>query len=164
MDITGWTMEQRMRLPDWCFGNRRIVSCYGWNPNPATFVFTISSSDLPDPCCIWHAMFCSQPTGGGMGRMRIGMSDDVPADDGEMDLVDEIFPDYGSPGPGPNDIDFMEATYTYYAFNIRKGLVTGGQNLVMSTENTAGVMRLMCALVVSELPINMAGWLEHARV
>lgn len=158
MDVSGYNLESKMKLPDPCFGQKQVVSCYAVNNGVGTYRWSISSLALPDPVCIWHAMFCSQPSTGGTGRMRIGLAAAVPTTIAEMNAADEIFPDLGAPTAGPNYIDFFSTVYSYYAFDVRKGMATGGKKLVMSTYCVAATMRLLCVLVVSELPTKVPGW------
>ncbi len=163
MDVSGWTVDQRMRLPDWCFGNRRIVSVYRSNGAVGTYTYGISETVMPDPACIWQAVFISQPTENGKSRLRIGLSNTLPTSEEEMNAVQEIFPDFGSQMTGPNSIMFYGITYAFYSINLRKGMATEGKKLVISVNCQAGVVRLICALVVSGLPTSMAGWLAHNK-
>jgi len=161
MDITGWTLAQRMRFPEWTFGNKTLIGVMLGNSVVGTDVFGISTIALPDPCCIWKAMFYNLSNPGAQSWMRIGLNDVVPTTVAEMDACDEIFPDFGNPAAGPNNIIFYNDGVTYFAIDAYQGMVTGGQYLVMQVHNTGGSVRLQIALTVTELPSNLAGWLEH---
>ena len=161
MDVSGWTIEQRMRLPDWCFGQREIVSVYQGVDGPATFGWAISSTALPNPACIWQLAVQSTPNPGGKGYMRIGLANAVPVNEGDMNAADEIFPGYGAPAIGPDRISIWGGTYASWSFDSRHGLTTGGQKLVLEVYAHLETCRVQVMLIVSELPTSMASWLSH---
>lgn len=164
MDVSGWTIAQRMRFPDWCFGNRELVSVFTLNEAVGTYVYNISTLALPDPVCIWQVCFQSVPDATGGGRIRVGFAAAVPTNEAEMDAAVDFLPHFGHVVTGPNKILFQEPNYVFFSFDVRKGLVTGGKKLVSSTYCTVAKVRINCFLLVSGLPTDMAGWLAHSKV
>lgn len=161
MDISGWTLAQRMKLPDWCFGNRQVISAYEYSSAAGTYVWQISEHALPDPCCIWEADFADLPSGGGTGSLRVALSDVVPASTAEMDACQEIFPGLGIPWAGPNRIQFFSTLSDRRHYMTRQGMVTGGKKLVIEVRCVLATVSMECILVVSELPTRIPGWLVH---
>lgn len=160
MDVIGWGLERKMELPDWCFGNRDIISAYKHNGAPGTRVWDISSHSLPDPCCIWSVVFVSLPSTGGTGVFRIGLANAVPTSEAEMNAAVEIFPGYGKPCAGPNEIILFSGAFCQWTISTRKGLVTGGKKLVLEVRCVVADMRVSCSLVYSELPEEIPAHLD----
>lgn len=105
------------------------------------------------------------PDAGAMGNFRIGLADVIPTSAAEMDAAVELFPHAWDPRAGPNQISMYAKQYVVLGFNPRKGLVTGGKKLVVQLGVTVDIrMRVDTILVVSGLPIDMAGWLAHNKV
>lgn len=163
MDVSGWTIDQRMRLPDWCFGNRHFIMCNVSTGTTEPFQWGISEFAFPDPACIWLFDLLYLPFTDGKGYVRVGMADAVPTSEAEMDAAAEIFPGYGFPNPGPNVISVWQTVFIHRALAVRKGLVTGGKKLVVETYRFSGSYIIDCSFLVSELPTSMAGWLVHNK-
>lgn len=163
MDISKrWTIDERMRLPDWCFGNRTLIGVYSSNFDVGTYSWEISELSFPDPVCLWSFGFCGLYKAGDVGWLRVGLSKTVPTSVAEMDATTEIIPCFGLPHAGPNAIYLNSEVYVFEHFEIRKGIKTGGEYLVMENRNIAGLSRLHCWFIVSELPTNISGWLAES--
>lgn len=163
MDVSGWTIDQRMRLPDWCFGQRQITSAYQWNNAPGTRKWEIGTLALPDPCCIWSLEINTSVSTNGTGNLRVGLAAAVPISQAQMDAVLEIFPHYGIPMPGPNQIALNSGEPVSYSIPVRMGIWTDRCYLVIECGCTIAKFRVEAALVVSGLPTSMAGWLAHNK-
>jgi len=164
MDVSGWSVDQRMRLPDWCFGNRELIGVYLANAVPATFTYGISDIPLPDPVCIWEMQILVPETVANHGNYRAGLAAVIPINHAQMDAAQEIYPYYGVPHAGPNLIQRNAYGWTTIAVRFRKGMVTSGKFLVVENESILGTSRIIFSLLVSGLPTNMAGWLAHNKV
>lgn len=164
MDVSGWTVEQRMRLPDWCFGNRDLMSLYIENVVAGTYTYAISAFVLPDPACIWGIMFMSTNSVAGLGYVRLGLNDHLPVDAADMNTSIEILPNFGRPAAGPN-IFWISGSYFYvWDMPAKRGLVTNGWNFVIENRCVVADFRVDVTLIVSGLPTDMAGWLAHNKV
>lgn len=164
MDVSGWTVDQKMRLPDWCFGNREVQSVYLGNGVVGTFKWAICETVMPDPACIWQAVLVSSLTAGASGYFRVGLADNVPVNEAQMDAAVEIFPYFGVAHAGPNVISDWGQPFVYWGFDVRKGMATGGKKIVLEVKCIAATIRCLIELTVSTLPTNMAGWLAHNKV
>jgi len=160
IDVTGWTLAQKMRLPDWCFGNRKIIGVFKDEGVVTTFDWNISEDALPDPACIWQVLFVSQPDLGGKGYMRVGLDTDVPTSVAEMNAATELFPSIGEAHAGPNIISFYGERPFYWSVDLRKGMVTGGKKLVIEVYCSVTKVRFDCELVVSGLPTEVPAFLN----
>ena len=164
MDVSEWTVDQRMRLPDWCFGNRQLVGIHVDCPNLGTFYYGISEIALPDPVCIWSFGFYLYNYNYTRHRFRVGLRESIPTNEAEMDTATEILPYFGEPRDGPNYIRAGTLDTRAYLIPLRKGMVTGGNYLVASCYTGTDQSMVDIFLVVSGLPTSMAGWLAHNRV
>lgn len=152
MDVSTWTLAQRMALPDACFGNRVLVGLFHGNPNPGTFEWAIRAYPLPDPVCIWEFWYLIIETAGNFGTYRAALAENVPVNQAQMDAAMEIYPYFGIDAPGPNYIIRKTEESTHVVMQFRKGMVTGGRNLVIEVGCNAGTARGFFGLLVSELP------------
>lgn len=164
MDVSGWTVDQRMRLPDWCFGNRQVIAAYASSPEIATFYWGISEIALPDPVCIWSLGWWLGKAESAFYDFRFGLRDTVPTNEAEMDTAIEILPYLGSAHAGPNylRVEYLETAIVQ--INLKKGMVTGGKKLVVEFKSSIAWAALNVFLVCSALPTDMAGWLAHSKV
>lgn len=160
VDVSGWSIANRMRLPDYCFGNRQLIGAYLGNYGEGTYEYEISDIALPDPVCIWSLVIVSNPDDGGVGHIRIGLSSTVPTNEAGFDEVTDIIPYFGAPSTGPNRIIFSTPAFVLLDFPIRKGMVTGAKKLVISVYTSTGRMRLNAALIVSSLPVSVPAFLN----
>lgn len=152
MDVSGWTLAERMALPDWCFGMPKVYGFFIFNNADGISNFWIDNEDLPDPACIWSLQLISMPDALATGWLRLGMCDIVPANTAQMDACDEIFPKLGRAAAGPNDMIFYGGVFTEMKVMVRKGIVTGSKNLVGELRCTNDMMRFQVVMLVSELP------------
>jgi hypothetical protein len=164
MDVSGWTVDQRMRLPDWCFGNRQLIGLYDKNVGVGTNEWAISEIGLPDPACVWEFGFIGMMVAGSSGQFKVGLLDALPGSEAEFALATEIIPYFGIPMAGHNVVGLYSEQYQYAVFRMRKGMVTGGKKLVIEHRCIAGTSRVLVWVLVSGLPTNMAGWLAHEKV
>jgi len=158
MDVTGWNIASRMKLPDHCFGNRQLIGCFAIVPAAGPHVWAISDVALPDPVCIWELVYYFRPTVAARIYLRIGLAATLPASTADMDAADEILPYFGEPKTGPNQLAVVVEHSTPMSIKLRKGMATGGKKLVIDLlyGNSDGYNTV--GLVVSELPTKVPGW------
>lgn len=164
MDVSEWTIDQRMRLPDWCFGNRTLIGCQVIIAGAITNFWGISEIALPDPCCIWQLVYFFRPSEFTRLNLRIGLAATVPTSEAEMDAAKEIFPYFGSPATGPNILRIGILYSTPMSIMMRKGMATDGLKLVCQGYFSDGTGYCNVGLLCSGLPTSMAGWMAHNRV
>lgn len=165
MDVSGWTIAQKMRLPDWCFGSRDTYIAHAGVAEPNTYEWGISEKALPDPACIWEFVILLGSTDYAFNKIRIGLSDTVPTSPEEMDATYNLFPDFGDPAFTPPGINCGTIPGEFFWLSLRRGLATQGLKLVIEARRHASGTILIAdvILVISGLPTSMAGWLAHNK-
>ncbi len=166
MDVSDWTIDQRMRLPDWCFGNRKLLSLQVNVIAEGSFRWYITTESLPDPACIWAVGFSVSDSDQKYNYIRMGLADNVPMNEAQMDATTPLFPYFGSTVFAPPKIYVPTKSGVAFYIVSRKGLVTGGKKFVAEAWLNVGGTILFGHLyiLVSELPTSMAGWLAHNKV
>jgi len=164
MDISGWTIEQRVRFPDWVFPVRQVISARIFNIVNNSYVWAISDIGLPDPCMIWKIGMLFRISDSQNNWMRMGLRDTVPTSEAEMNDSVEILPHWGGTVDAPEKIHLFIGNGVYLELDIRKPMATGGKKLVLEGRCEGNDIRVLVHLVVSGLPTDMAGWLAHNRV
>jgi len=164
MDVSTWTLAQRMELPDWCFGNRILIGQFLFNPNPGTTQWAMRDLALPDPVCIWEFWYLIIETAGNFGTYRAGLADAVPVNVAQMDAATEIYPYFGIDHAGPNYIIRITEDATHVVIKFKKGMVTGGKKLVIEVGSAAGTARGFFGLLVSGLPTKIPAHLDPNTV
>jgi len=158
MDVTGWDLASRMKLPDSCFGNRQLIGVYLKNAVPGTRNWAISDIALPDPCCIWQMNYLTMEWPTKFGSYRAGLRATVPVNQAQMDAATEIYPHWGVAQAGPNLLVRPQGTMFYNAIDLRKGMVTGGDKIVVEVNCQAISASMVFGLLVSPLPTLVPGW------
>lgn len=164
MDVTGWTIEQLSKLPEWCYGNRAVIGISMLCPLAATRYYGISEIALPDPCCIWQFGWWYKTNVIAGSTIRLGLRATVPTSGAEMDDATELFPYMGYPHAGPNEIFMTTRESIPFVINTKIAMVTGGLKLVCTSYSDVVESHFNCFLIVSGLPTDMAGWLAHGLV
>jgi len=164
MDVSDWTIAQRMKLPDWCFGSQRIVSASMTQVQVDTWTFGISDVVLPDPICIYRLLFFFKLSGLSAMTFRVGLRSTVPTTDAQMNSAAEIFPDMGRTTDGPNKMGLTMEYSIPAVFEVRKGLATGGLKIVAGLYSNTIVYEAFFALVFSELPTIIPAWLVSDNI
>lgn len=164
MDVSGWTVDQRMRFPDWCFGNKKVISLYGFSTGVTTLTWDIHTLSLPDPVCIWEIMIMPLVNSHVYNYIRVGLTAKKPVNEAEMDASIPVLPDFGVVTYTPPRIYFSDDSKEILKFTLRKGMVTDGLYLTTEAFSNDVKISILIALVISELPTQMAGWLAHHKV
>lgn len=164
MDITGWTIAQRLRLPDYMFGQRYMTGVH-LSSNVVGYKWSIGILPFPDPACVWTIVIVSMPDAGAKGYIRLGLRSTVPTSQAEMNTASEICPYAWWISGGPNIFELQSGQYALIQYKIRKGLATGGKKLVAEMCNSNAIrMRVHLDLIVSGLPSAIDGFLAHSVV
>lgn len=158
MNVTGWDLASRMKLPDHCFGNRQAIGTLVWAALADTWYYSISLIALPDPVCLWKFYFWFQVPSALRLAFRVGLAAAVPTNEAEMDAAAELLPYIGEEKPGPNWHWLGVVDSLPFEFELRKGMVTGGLKLVAALNGGVNNFRGNFVFVVSELPTKVPGW------
>jgi len=158
MDVSLWNIASKMKLPEHLFGNRQVIGAFKNVTSANNWQHGISEIALPDPVCLWSVFVWFRVNNIATVTIRMGLADTVPANQAEMDLATEIFPNLGAPGAGPNFIYFRTLYSDILEFNCKQGMVTGGKKLVIGGHSSVAATLLNVNLVVSGLPDKVPGW------
>jgi len=164
MDVSGWTVDQRARLPDWCFGNSEAIGCQVCCEVADNTFWGISEIELPDPACIWSMAWWFRQNAYCNHMFRFGLAEEVPVNVGQMDAATEILPYVGKPATGPNELRQGTAESNIQQLFLRRCMATGGLKLVVQLGSSVQWATIDLIIIVSGLPTSMAGWLAHHRV
>ena len=162
MDISKrWTIDERMRLPDWCFGSREVAGVSRTAVGVGVTAWAISALALPKEACIWEVGIIPRAIDSTNSYVRFGLNDTLPTNTGEMDLSIPILPNFGTSPPQPPKI-YLATGVEVWKFAPRKGLDTKGKKLTIELNCFTGPKVAMFVYVVfSGLPTNISGWLAN---
>lgn len=160
MNVSGWTLAEKMALPDWCFGNRQLLGCQIHAVLLGTFYYAIINVVLPAEICIWEFHFWVRTNADMEGTFRLGLRATVPTNEAEMDTATEIFPYIGQAWAGPNKIRLAFRHSTPFVLPIRKGLATGGLKFVVRFFSTVNDVYGDFVFAVSGLPTEIPAHLD----
>lgn len=160
VDVSGWTLAQRMELPDWCFGNRRIFSLTETVAVAAGLVWKKSPITLPANICLWSVGVLPRLLDSWNSYIRVGFAAAVPTSEAEMNAAIPLMPDFGNYLYTPPRIYMASSGTAVWQFNLRKGMATGGGSLVMETKAAAVILSVMFFVVYSELPTQVPAHLD----
>lgn len=161
MDVSGWTIEQKMRLPDWCFGQRQLVMAGGTASGAGTKVWDISELALPQQICVWQMGIIPRHLSSASDYVRIGFNSTLPTSEAEMDTSIPLLEYFGWTLYSPPRI-IMPATGTeLWEFFLRRGMDTEGKKLTVEVACVITKISLIVYMLYSELPSSMISWLSH---
>lgn len=163
MDVSGWTVDQKARLPDWCFGNREAIGCQVVCEVGGDNFWGISEIALPDPVCIWSLNWYFRQTEYCNHVFRFGLAETVPVNVAQMDAAKEILPYIGRAVTGPNELREGMAQSIIQQLFVRRCMESDGLKLVVQLNSTISWSTIDLSLIVSGLPTSMAGWLAHNK-
>lgn len=151
MDVSQWTPQKVMQLPDHFFGNRWYVGIM-LNIGGATTKYQISEEALPEWCVIW-ALFITTtlPASGLQLRVTLRLGHKEPTTDAQLVALPLLFPGLGRLAINdefhPLTVQAIQLPY------IRKLVHSAGRRVVMSVQNQGGAgTRIRMALLISSLP------------
>lgn len=164
MDVSGWTLAQRMRLPDWCFGDRSLVGLVIDANGVGVTNWEIHPKALPANIAIWQASIIPLRSDSTNDYIRMGLRATVPTSEAEMDTAIPILPDFGYFVWTPPRVYLSDGAFIPWTFNMRTAFATAGLKLVLELHSALGRVSTIFSFVYSELPTSMAGWLAHNKV
>ncbi|MBA7679125.1 hypothetical protein ES703_87408 [subsurface metagenome] len=164
MDVSSWTLAQRMRLPDWCFGNRDLLMLSLGVWTGGGFGWVIGAEALPQQICIWQMGVVIRRNESADNYFRLGMRATIPTTEAHMNDSTPLFPKWGNINYTPPRITLPAETDQVWFFNTRNGIDTGGLKFVGEIWGDDCAAMAQVNIVYSELPTSMAGWLAHHKV
>lgn len=154
-DVSGWALAKRMRLPDWCFGDREIIGIDKSATGSGDMTWEISSLALPANICIWHIGFFLNLAEKSPSYARIGLTAALPVNEGQMDAAVEVLQYFGDVDYAPRRIYFSNDITEPWQFPLRKSLATGGKKLTLEVYCGTTKIAVTVFMVYSELPIEV---------
>jgi len=157
VDISKWPLGRIEGLPDQVFGRRYPVSCFANSTGAATAI-DVSEEMLPQRIMVWQLHIAPGKSGHLSSYVRIGLADDLPADeDGFMKCV-PLIRGFGAQGPEPRQITGY-LNYASWDLYLRMGVVTGGRRLaLLARSGTGGYAWAHVTVVVSSVPEKVPKW------
>jgi hypothetical protein len=163
MRIDHWPFDRIMQLPDWCFGQRYVVSC---SPRAydGALAWDISEIALPEKFVLWELLWDSYNCSWPIDYIRIALGDQLPTAHAQFMELTPLIMGLGAQGPEPREI----AGCIYqplHLVNIRKPYQSCGRRLVCEAYATAGKTNYThVIIVVSAMPKEVPDWLISGRV
>lgn len=162
MDVRNWGMAKLMQLPDWCFGSRwNVVSC-----NTVAVGQTeqwIVDTPVPDTIVLWSIRVFGSQGDIATSWMKFAIGDHEPANDGEFDAFDRLF-------PGDLDRSVQEGAipvvkYSMLEFTMRKPIQMDGRRFAIQMSNNHGSVGSFLAWVfeISSIPTEVPDWLVSGQ-
>ena len=164
MDVSGWTVEERMRLPDWCFPERQPFQLYHINNQVGTWSYVMPDYPLPNPACVWKMTLATFPTTGGTGDVKFGLLSDLPLDDNQMETNEPVFDDLKPAPTNVNWIKLYAGVPVTFGYDFRTPIVTTGLKLGMGLYCAVATIRLDLTFIISGLPTKVSGFFNPSTI
>lgn len=163
MDISKWTPDEILCLPDFVFGRKFPVFCTVI-ANSTFWQADISERGFPDPCVLWQVSFLVSRQSGNTIWFRLGMSESLPASEEEFMTLQPFLHGLGETGPEPRKI----ITYMYgaaWCLDLKTFMRTSGRRLcACAAASVAGYVFLHVAAIVSCVPKEVPDWVFSGQV
>lgn len=164
MDISKWSIDERMRLPDWCFGNRNLVMAANTANGAGTIRWDISETTLPEKICIWQVGILPRNLDSVNSYIRFGFLSTKPTSEAEMDLAKPVLPNFGYTAYTPPRVIMPASGTEIWQFFLRMGVSTGKKKLAIELKCGLTQFSAIVFMLYSELPTNISGWLANSFI
>lgn len=157
MDISKWTPDEILALPDFCFGRRFpvfvTVIC-----NNAVWLADISERAFPDPCVLWQVSFLITRGSAITIWFRLALGKQLPASEAEFLTLLPFLHGLGETGPEPRKMITYMASGGW-SFDCKSLIRTEGRRLCACVAaSAAGYTYLTVAAIVSAVPREVPDW------
>jgi len=163
VDISKWTPDEILALPDFCLG-RRFPIFVALNSSASAWIADISEANFPDPAILWSVGVWFSSWGAATLAFRLGLGNRLPVSDAEFDTLEAVLHGFGTTGPEPRAIRIEGGAYSYL-INCKTMIRTAGRRLCICA--VTGVVRtytLHVTLVVSAVPKEVPDWVFSGQV
>jgi hypothetical protein len=158
MNISNWGIGRIMQLPDWCFGRRWCVSLAYYRVS-GQVVWDISEIGLGDKAVLWNVAIRHNDYSEMSDYLRLALSDQLPANAGEMDVLEPLIPGLGFQGAEPRRI-YLGRPSTAIDIPLRMPIDAQGRRPVLEVASAAmESFSVLVALTVSSVPTEVPDWL-----
>jgi len=163
MNISNWPLNRIMQLPDNCFGQRYLMSCY-IETDGTTKKWDISEMALPEVFVLWELNVLTTYMGSDLSFVRLALGDQLPTAVAQMDALEPLFPGFGVQGADPRVFRVSWASNLRF-MKLRKAFRPSGRRLIMEAYSTADKLPVVQAgIVISSIPTEVPDWLCSGRV
>lgn len=158
MDISKWSIDDVMKLPDYAFGERWPVSVNIRSGGAGSW-FALSPAALPATMVVWELSIFFADGATDPDVVRIFLADVLPASTPAALACEALIPGLGIPEAGPGTI-----YYAWYGdfvhWSMKKIVRANGRKLGLSYVSAApGNFRVMVVAVISSVPKELPEWL-----
>lgn len=159
MDISDWTDEQIMQLPDHVLGEKYVVGKME-DINPGISKFFVTPFSLPAKIIIWQLTIYLMTDIGKNAIIGLRLSNTAAVNTTEFYAQDPIFPDIYDKAERQSQYRLTVITSSP-AFDLKYLLSTGSRKVscFFSNYNTVEIY-MGFSMVISEVPTRVHGWLN----
>lgn len=162
MDISKWSIEQIMQLPDCAFGQRFpvFVSQSVTGENTA---WDMSELSIPSRVVLWSVDVVIVESSSALTWYRLGLGDMKPVSLAEMDGSKDLLMGYGREGSRPRRVYGLHAG-GFVSHKLRQYKEPQGRKLIIEVHSTADkTMAVRAGVIVSTIPREVPDWLISGR-
>ena len=158
MDVSSWSTDKIMQLPDHAFGSIFVISCTISATGTGPF-FDISEMNFPERCIIHGLNILNWYTTTNTGYLRIGLGLRLPTSEADFMLLEPLIHGLGLNGQEPRKIPI---TRNQSFWPIKCRLFLSGKNrhlCFMAYDSTANYSTAHIQVFVSSVPNEVQEWL-----
>ena len=158
IDISGWSLGEKMMLPDHAFGVRNLVTFSNSVPTVTTEWHRFLSA-LPDHIVIWNIKAITGAIPPAFGTVRLALGDVVPTSDAEFNELEQIGMGGGlQTGRGARIVCDSVSGSDYVMLKL---LVSpqGRRFVVRFRNNDVGSDNMQLAVIYSAVPRSIPKWM-----
>lgn len=162
MNIEKWDIDKIMRLPDWCFGRKFLLSCDARAYSEA-YAFDISKVGLPDRAVMWELLVVPYNYSSTNNWIRLAVGDKVPASAAEMLLLDPLIMGFGYGNEEPRKI-YLVSNLQIFTMSLRTPSLGNGRRLILEAYAEADkIAWVRVTLLVSSIPKEVPDWIYSGQ-
>lgn len=163
MNITNWSADQMLQLPDFVFGRRWPISVSSMESGPGPF-FDISEAGLGDRCIIWSVNYLHVAAPTTWARISLALGDVLPATSAEFTALEQLFSDLGIWAGDRRDF-FIPGGAPGLTIKMRMPIQAQGRRLVLRYVRSASTSdTVTVTIVVSSIPRSIPSWLARTII
>lgn len=157
MKVSSWGWGRLLKLPDWCFGRRWIITTEAYNSGLG-LAWNISELGLPERSVVWQVQAVISQGMTASGNMRLALGDQLPANAAAMNRLEELIPGMGNEVMTPRAI-YASGFCVLFDLKTRYGLEASGRRVVVEYHSlTATPSAARLSMVVSGVPSEVPDW------
>lgn len=158
MNISNWSLNRIMQLPDFCFGRRWPISIWA-EPDFTPPRYDIAECALPEKTVIWelHVRGSGQTATFYFVGLRLG--DKLPTTEAEFDALELLFPCLDDYEIGRSGVK-LQAQSDLHLTQLRYPVLSSGRRFVGKFETSFEYnQQIEVVFVVSSVPTEVPDWL-----